>query len=248
MALRRVAELVNRAAQDTGILEALKHDPVKLRSVLKLTGAQLEALNSASTFPLPPAGKKAIKSATTTTKFASLVTSAKLDAARVEVAASGVPGNGGSLLPPEGSGQFTGGTGFSPPAPGTPPPEHPPAPPTAPQAPSGPGTKPPAVPRGPGSPPQPPVPFPQAPTTPTMPGVRPPASPPQTPSIPPWAPPTPSFPGYVPPAAPLTPTQPSTAPSGCQCACCAMTGLVAELATTAITAITAISAIAAKRH
>ena len=59
MALERVAELVRRAAHDTGVLHALKNDPAKLRSAFNLTGAHLDALNSATAFPLPDRAKSA---------------------------------------------------------------------------------------------------------------------------------------------------------------------------------------------
>jgi hypothetical protein len=258
MAFRRVAELVSRAAQDTGILEALKDDPARLRSILNLTGAQLEALNSASTLPLPPA-RKTISVATLSKPTLAAAVDAEFQA--------NLPGSGGSLLPPEGSGQLTGGTGFGQPAPQRPPsPSGPGTPPSAPgKPPSGPGTPPPAPgkpPLAPGTPPSAPKSpgSPSTPTAPQTPGVRPPAvprspvSPPQAPFVPPTSPSMPAFPQTpmwpppVYPGPPQAPCPPIVAPCGCSCGCCAMTAVIAQVAITAITAITAIAAMAGKKE
>jgi hypothetical protein len=50
MALERVAELVNLAVRDSGVLYALKTDPGRLRAPLGLTAAQVNALRSAEAF------------------------------------------------------------------------------------------------------------------------------------------------------------------------------------------------------
>src|SRR5579863_3351646 len=168
MALRRVAELVNRAAQDTGILEALKHDPAKLRSVLNLSSLHLDALNSATALPLPRTAAKAAESANL--KAARLASAAGKSSAALPTQAHAevaTLAGGGSLLPPEGSGVFTGGTGFA----------EPPSSPASPQAPSAPQA--PVAPRAPTAPAKPPIPVPQAPAAP-----RPPIPVPQTPAAP----------------------------------------------------------------
>src|SRR5665213_1517724 len=106
MALDRVAELVRRAARDAGVFHALKNDPARLRSALDLTGEDLDALNGATAFPVPSGGTKASK--TKDKSFIKpLATGRRAAAADPRFAVSELPGSGGSLLPPEGSGQFT---------------------------------------------------------------------------------------------------------------------------------------------
>jgi hypothetical protein len=233
MALERIAELVRRAAQDTGVLHALKNDPARLRSAFDLTGAHLDALNSATAFPLPDRAKSPKSAGAALRSGATKVRAVQAGAFSVNLP--------GSLLPPEGSGQFTGATnGFAPqpgPAPGTPPA---PAPGAHPPPPA-PAVKPPVP------PPQPPTPPPSVPP-PDIP-APPPQKPPTAPSIYHPQPGTPYFPQpQAPPTAPpSTVTQPpGTMPqSGCGCECCAIAGMVSVVAITASTAITAITAITA---
>jgi hypothetical protein len=112
MSLQRVAELVRRAATDSGVFQALKDNPARLQSTLGLTNADVNALKSATA--LSPTR-------------------------RARMAVSSGQASGGTLLPPQGSGQFayTGTTGTTtvpvPPTPPTsptaPPPRAPPSPP-----------------------------------------------------------------------------------------------------------------------
>src|SRR5271155_5404365 len=104
MSLSRVAELVKRAAADAGVMSTLKDDPARLGSMLGLSRAHLEALHSASALT-------ATKKPTVAVKPRALA----LDA---------LPVNGGTLLPPEGSGQFP-GTATAPPSPVPSPPQKP---------------------------------------------------------------------------------------------------------------------------
>ena len=142
MTLERVAELVRVAAADTGVVTALRDDPQRLRSLLHLTSADLEALAATTTKPQPRA------------RHADLATAAT---------------SNGTLLPPEGSGEGTGValsgiTSTTSPTPAAPPSEDiPPAPPTTP-----PGPKPPPTAIPPQPPPSWPPPWlpPQLPPTP----------------------------------------------------------------------------------
>src|SRR5215467_4710615 len=213
MPFKRVAELVRRAARDTGVFDALKNDPARLRSALKLTDAHLEALNSATAFPPPKVLAKVAK----VTQPA--VRAAKPRSEALAAPGAGLLGDGGSLLPPEGSGQFTGATtGFAPSAP--PPVIAPPAPGVRP--PLGPPVSPPSV---------------------VPPRLGPVSRPPQSPPINGWPPVTPP---WTQPGPPLGPPQvPETSPqlpSVHGCDCCAIAGIVSVVATTATTAITAITA------
>ncbi len=167
MALDSVAELVRRAAEDTGVVEALRNDPARLRSALNLSGAHLEALRSAAAF-LPKPGIKAAKPP------------APLRESIVFASAT----SGGTLLPPEGSGEFEipGYTGGIPGGP----------------APQGPSPSP--IPKGPGASPSPGVP--PATPAPQAPGTFPPKG------LPPV---TPKSPTCVVPS--LVPTAPIQAPS-----------------------------------
>jgi hypothetical protein len=210
MALERVAELVRRAAQDTGVLHALKNDPAKLRSAFNLTGAHFDALNSATAFPLPDRAKSAKSAA------------AGFRSAAAKVGAEAAADLPGSLLPPEGSGQFTGATSGFGPQPG-PAPSRPPTP-------------------APG--PQPPPPPPVTPPVPATPPPEGPAPPPQKPPPPIYPPGPPQTPPAAPPSTAGQPP-PGTTPIGCGCECCAIAGMVSVVAITANTAITAITAITA---
>jgi hypothetical protein len=223
MALERVAELVHRAAQDTGVFHALKAAPGKLQSAMHLTGAELEALHSATAFPVGPVRAKASSKARAAGEFLSQ----KAAGVKAEVSAQDVMSTSGVLLPPEGQGQFTGSTdGFRPaPKPGRPVTPQRPAP--SPQAPS----------------PSPSVPVPQVvPTQPSPAPMYPVA--PMFPEMPP------QFPQICPPPT-VTPTVvPPQGQASCECSCCAIAGMVSAVsvtATTAITAITAITGLAARR-
>jgi hypothetical protein len=136
MTLARVAELVRRAAADTGVVNALRDEPARLRSVLHLTTADLEALAATTSGEQrrAPHGDRA--------------TSATGD---------------GSLLPPEGSGEATGvalsgitSTTTSVPQPPSIPPS-PSIPPTPPQPPTPPAFPPPPPPPTAWPPPPPPA-------------------------------------------------------------------------------------------
>lgn len=218
MAFNRVAELVQRAVQDTGVLHALKNDPKRLQKAIGLTGAQLDALNSATAFPLP------VRSTTTRSNAAGVPFGMPSGGAvHTEAFILNMPG---SLLPPEGSGQFTGATsGFTPP-------------------PVGPGTPPPSP--SPVVTPPPPAPIPPTPVaTPTNgPPPRPPMPPPviYPPPVAPCPPPQVVSPM---PAAP-TALPPSIATQSSCCECCAVAGMVSVVAATAVTAITAITAISSR--
>src|ERR1700693_6051064 len=133
MALQRVAELVRRAAADTGVLSTLEDDPDRLTAMLGLTRAHLEALHSASAFPV---GKKAAA----TPKVAAL---AQLQSLALEAGAP-FPGSGGTLFPPEGSGEAPEITAATPPlVPGTKAPTVPPKAPSPAPAKASPPTQPP---------------------------------------------------------------------------------------------------------
>jgi hypothetical protein len=252
MTSQRVAELVRRAAADTGVLQALRNDPGKLRPVLKLTNAHVDALQSAEAFPPPKVLSNTKKPVAPRSLAAEGTARARRDAAVVVRQATG-----GSLLPPEGSGEFTGATGgFTPPStfpPGLRPPPpapgvRPPSPPVVPP----PGIRPPSVkpprPPAPGAPPhQPPARPPMPPFPPTKPPVAPPIFPPPF-----QFPPTPQWPGppEQQPPSPADAGQPSAMPppamQGCHCHCCAIVAIVSVTATTAITAITALAGITAQ--
>jgi hypothetical protein len=224
MGLERVAELVHRAAQDTGVFQALKANPRKLQSALQLTGAELEALHSATAFPVGPVQTKA-----------STQKRAAGDAAvlKAGVSAQEVASTGGSLLPPEGSGQFTGATGGFRPSPTPGPPVTPQRPAPSPQAPTpAPGTVP---------TPTPSVPVPQIGPTQPSPGPTYPMVPPMFPQM--------THPQICPPPT-GEPGVPAQGQGSCNCSCCAIAGMVSAVsvtATTAITAITAITGLAARR-
>jgi len=224
MALERVAELVRRASRDAGVLHALRNDPARLRSALGLSSAELDALHGATAFtvPVPFTKAKAVAAAAATQ-----TTPAVRNLGLAPAPLAGVLD--GSLLPPEGSGQFTGATGgfgFTPRGdPGVKPP--PPAPGVTPPSPGIVPPLPPSPPRvGPLHPP---------PVTPLSPLV-PPA--PRQPAAPQPCPPQVSY-YYPPPRLSAHPT-----PVGCACQCCAVVGIVSAVSTTAMTAITAITAIA----
>jgi hypothetical protein len=149
--LERVAELVRRAAADTGVVDALRDDPVRLRSLLHLTASDLEALAAPTT--RQPRSTHDLATATT---------------------------DGATLFPPEGSGEApgavlsgitasTGTTSLPAPPPPAPPPIPAPAPPPfvpppPPPAPAPPPEAAPAPTAGPSPPlfPLPPVPSPVA--------------------------------------------------------------------------------------
>ena len=227
MALERVAELVRRAARNTGVFQALRNDPADLRSALGLTSEELSALHSATAFPTPASKEAAAKLTAQSAQSRAGISQAPLILTPATRALVDVP-DGGSLLPPEGSGMFTGATGgFAfvppradpganplPPVPGI----LPPSPPTSPLPPMAP--QPPTAPYSPQVPPyypKPPVPIPPGPT-------------PQ---------PCPQVPYQYPPQQPIV--QPATR---CGCEYYAIAGMVSAVSSTAITAITSITAIA----
>jgi hypothetical protein len=144
MALRRVAELVNRATVDSGVLHALKNDPAQLQNLLQLSSTHIAALRSADRV----ANKPLVQA-----PAASQLAAAAMP--KVTAADTLVLATAGTLLPPYGSGNFqTAAGGFVPV--GTPtatPPPTPPAP--SPQPPSL-GVPPPLA-QPPGPPPSPPA-------------------------------------------------------------------------------------------
>jgi len=221
MALSRVAELVQRAASDSGVLQALRSNPTQLAAMLKLSQPQVDALKSADLL-VGKALVQAQPNAAATTRQQSVFLGSRA----------------GTLLPPFGSGTFPNAAGgFVPVGPPSPPiisvPLPAPSPPTAPVAP---------LPSSPAPPPNPPVPPGQAAPAPTSAVPQPPAlrippissRPPQPPS---------SVPGattYPPPATLATATRQG------QCACGApIVAICSVLSQTAITSITAIAAIVA---
>ena len=237
MSLERVAELVRRAAEDAGVVRDLRVRPERLAAKLQLTDAQLAALRSASSFPLP------------LTRSAAKKTAAAAAGAR-NVALQQAVETTGSLLPPEGSGQFTGSTGgFRQPIP-------PSKPGPSPQTPT-PGT--PQTPE-PGPAPQMPAPaiIPQTPVPGQIPqpqGPVPGAWPYPIPMITPTGP-TPTCGEPIPrqpelpcpqPGTPqrLTPTELTP---GRGCTCVAISGVVASVSLTATTALTALVALSANNR
>jgi hypothetical protein len=234
MSLERVAELVRRAAEDAGVVRDLRVRPERLVAKLGLTDAQLAALRSASSFPLPLTRSAAKKTVATA-------------AGSRNAALEQMVETTGSLLPPEGSGQFTGSTGgFRQPIP-------PSKPGPSPQTPT------------PGTPQTPePRPAPQMPAPPVI---------PQTPA--PGQIPQPQGPvpgGWCTPSPMVTPTRPTPTcrepilrqpnlpcpqpgtpqglpptdlTRGCGCTCVAISGVVASVSLTATTALTALAALSA---
>jgi hypothetical protein len=87
MALDHVAELARQAADDDGVLQALRNDPVRIRKPLNLSEAQLRALISAGSF---------------STARPVVSTSQPVHSLASQIAAIDV----GTLFPPEGQGQF----------------------------------------------------------------------------------------------------------------------------------------------
>jgi hypothetical protein len=237
MSLERVAELVRRAAEDAGVVRDLRVRPERLAAKLQLTDAQLAALRSASSFPLP------------LTRSAAKKTVAAAAGAR-NVALQQAVETTGSLLPPEGSGQFTGSTGgFRQPIP-------PSKPGPSPQTPT-PGT--PQTPE-PGPAPQMPAPaiIPQTPVPGQIPqpqGPVPGAWPYPIPMITPTGPtptcgePMPRQP-ELPCPQPGTPQRltPTDLTPGRGCTCVAISGVVASVSLTATTALTALVALSANNR
>ena len=237
MSLERVAELVRRAAEDAGVVRDLRVRPERLAAKLQLTDAQLAALRSASSFPLP------------LTRSAAKKTAAAAAGAR-NVALQQAVETTGSLLPPEGSGQFTGSTGgFRQPIP-------PSKPGPSPQTPT-PGT--PQTPE-PGPAPQMPAPaiIPQTPVPGQIPqpqGPVPGAWPYPIPMITPTGP-TPTCGEPIPRQPELPCPQPGTpqrlTPTdltpGRGCTCVAISGVVASVSLTATTALTALVALSANNR
>jgi hypothetical protein len=237
MSLERVAELVRRAAEDAGVVRDLRVRPERLAAKLQLTDAQLAALRSASSFPLP------------LTRSAAKKTAVAAAGAR-NVALQQAVETTGSLLPPEGSGQFTGSTGgFRQPIP-------PSKPGPSPQTPT-PGT--PQTPE-PGPAPQMPAPaiIPQTPVPGQIPqpqGPVPGAWPYPIPMITPTGPtptcgePMPRQP-ELPCPQPGTPQRltPTDLTPGRGCTCVAISGVVASVSLTATTALTALVALSANNR
>jgi hypothetical protein len=238
MSLERVAELVRRAAEDAGVVRDLRVRPERLVAKLGLTDAQLAALRSASSFPLPLARSAAKRVAAT-------AAAGSKDAALDQMAETT-----GSLLPPEGSGQFTGSTGgFRQPVPPSEPGPSPQTP--APATPQAPEPRPAPQMPAPGVIPQTPAPgqFPQ-PQGP-VPGVWPTPIPMITPTGP-----TPTCREPIPrqpePPCPQPGTPQGLTPTdlaqGCSCTCVAISGVVASVSLTATTALTALVALSANNR
>ena len=215
MALDRVAKLVQRAAQDTGVFDALRNNPARLKRPLRLSAAHLDALHSASVFPIPMAGGDF----TRPVAARSTVVRTLIAPGQTPPLSDSTPDSSG-LLPPEGSGQFVGTAGVivpgAPqiPAPSQPPKSAPPATPPSVAPRSTPPTQPPRV-----GPPQPPATPPGSPRAPaiTPGGPRTPVSPPSTPPRSPGRPPAPAYTPFTPnvpyaPSAPYAPYAPPAIP------------------------------------
>jgi hypothetical protein len=99
MALDLVAELVRRAAADSGVAHALRFSPEALRAPLGLSQAHVQALKSAAAFPLP--GASAQSATSQPAKPTTGVAGASSQAGALDIAVTG----GGTLLPPEGTGR-----------------------------------------------------------------------------------------------------------------------------------------------
>ena len=232
MSLERVAELVRRAAEDAGVVRDLRVRPERLVAKLGLTDAQLAALRSASSFPLPLTRSAAKKTVATA-------------AGSRNAALEQMVETTGSLLPPEGSGQFTGSTaGFRQPVPPSKPGPSPQTPtPGTPQAPE------------PGPAPQTPTPqvIPQTPAPGQFPqpqGPVPGVWPTPIPMITPIGP-APTCREPIPPCPqPVAPQRPTPADltRGCGCTCVAISGVVASVSLTATTALTALVALSANNR
>ncbi len=96
MSLDPIAELVRRAAVDSGVVHALRFSPEALRAPLGLSQAQVQALRGADAFPLPTASPRNAAVQPAKRAVASTVAS--------RAVALDVTTVGTTLLPPEGDG------------------------------------------------------------------------------------------------------------------------------------------------